>query len=301
MKYAIVDLGSNTIRLSVYQLTEGGGFRLLFSEKEMAGLVNYIQGGVMLTDGIEKACRVIRNFQFLLGQFQIESLRVFATASLRNIQNVDEAVQTIRKRTGVEVEVLSGQEEATLGYFGALTSTTLSDGYLFDIGGGSTELVTVAGGHIEKAQSYPVGSLSLFKDYVSKIWPKKREIAAIQAAIDDTLQRAGIGGLRVGRVCGIGGTARAVLKIGNNYFQKPYGNRALSVAELHAITEMLTQRDLTARQLILKKCPDRIHTILPGCLLMDAISSSICRGEIYISPYGVREGYLCRRLIQNTI
>ena len=96
MKFAIVDLGSNTIRLSVYNTLPEGGFDLLFSEKEMAGLVSYVHGGVLSPEGIQRACGAIRDFQALLRQFDLDAPHVFATASLRNIRNTEEAVEQIR-------------------------------------------------------------------------------------------------------------------------------------------------------------------------------------------------------------
>ena len=92
MKKALVDLGSNTIRLSVYKVYEDGSFSLLFSEKETAGLVNYISEKRMSVEGFDKACDVIFDFKRLTAQFDIRDLNIFATASLRNIVNRDEAV-----------------------------------------------------------------------------------------------------------------------------------------------------------------------------------------------------------------
>lgn len=80
------------------------------------------------------------------------------------------------------VEVLSGDEEAELGYYGALRTLDLRSGAMFDIGGGSTEIVEVEKGRILRAQSLPVGSLNLFDRHVSKIWPKRRELEAITQA-----------------------------------------------------------------------------------------------------------------------
>lgn len=105
MKFAIVDLGSNTIRLSVYNTLPEGGFDLLFSEKEMAGLVSYVHGGVLSPEGIQRACGAIRDFQALLRQFDLDAPHVFATASLRNIRNTEEAVEQIRAATGVGVAI----------------------------------------------------------------------------------------------------------------------------------------------------------------------------------------------------
>ena len=95
MKFAIVDLGSNTIRLSVYNTLPEGGFDLLFSEKEMAGLVSYVHGGVLSPEGIQRACGAIRDFQALLRQFDLDAPHVFATASLRNKFAAGDAIELV--------------------------------------------------------------------------------------------------------------------------------------------------------------------------------------------------------------
>ena len=95
MNYAIVDLGSNTVRLSVYSLEPDKSCRLLFSEKETAGLNNYIVDRVLSKPGIQRACDALNHFRGLLEQFGVEQMRVFATASLRNIQNTQQAVEEI--------------------------------------------------------------------------------------------------------------------------------------------------------------------------------------------------------------
>lgn len=299
MKYAVVDLGSNTIRLSVYNTLPGGGFDLLFSEKEMAGLANEVSGGALSQAGIRRACEALKRFQRLLELCGVERVKVFATASLRNVRNTAEAVDAIRRETGLSVEVLSGDEEAELGYYGALRTLDLRSGAMFDIGGGSTEIVEVEKGRILRAQSLPVGSLNLFDRHVSKIWPKRRELEAITQAAGKALRSAQLPGKKAERVCGVGGTARAVLKIANAYYDRPVVERRLTPGQLGELTEVLCRRDADARKLILRSCPDRIHTILPGLLLMNAVCEALCEKEIYISRYGVREGYLCRRILEN--
>ena len=273
MKFAIVDLGSNTIRLSVYNTLPEGGFDLLFSEKEMAGLVSYVHGGVLSPEGIQRACGAIRDFQALLRQFDLDAPHVFATASLRNIRNTEEAVEQIRAATGVGVDVISGELEARLGYYGARTATDLQDGAMFDIGGGSAEVLEVRAGEVKKAQSLPIGSLELFNRCVDGLWPKKKELERIRS------------------------TVAAALKIANDWYEKPAGNRILTPAEVRRLTKLLLKRDHQARKQILRHCPDRVHTILPGIVLMDALTEALCGGELYISPYGVREGYLCHKLL----
>ena len=301
MKYAIVDLGSNTIRLSVYRILEDRSFVRLFSEKETAGLGSYVTNGIMSREGIEKACSVLLEFRELLEQFDMKEMHVFATASLRNIQNTDEALQLIYRNTGLEVEVISGREEAKMGYYGALYTTHLQDGFLFDIGGGSTEVAEIRHGEIHDAQSMPLGSLSLFNAFVSKIWPKDQEIEDIKAHIDHCLTRAEISSQGNNLLCGIAGTSRAVLKITNAYYGKTKQNQMITPKERDEITEVLCHKNGEARRLILGQCPDRVHTIIPGILLMQSLCHTLGGKELFISKYGVREGYLCRRFLTNTI
>lgn len=297
MKYAVVDLGSNTIRMSVYRIMPEGRFELLFSKKEMAGLANYIKDGILSEEGIQRACSALTSFCGLLEQFHMEEPHVFATASLRNIRNTEEAVRAIRQAVGISVEVLSGELEAELGYYGAVRTLELKDGALFDIGGGSTEIVEVRNGKIWSAQSLPIGSLNLFNRCVSKIWPKAKEMAAIQKLAAEALSQANLPVERAACVCGVGGTARAVLKIANAWYGRPEPERCLTPGELHRLTEMLQKRDAGAKRLVLNACPDRVHTILPGALLMDAVCSALCQKELYISRFGVREGYLYHKLL----
>mgnify|MGYP002579845260 CR=1 FL=1 len=101
INFAVVDLGSNTIRMTLYDVQEQGGFQALFSEKRMAGLVNYIRSGSLTREGIEVACSVLRGFQRLLAQFGPVPMHVFATASLRNIRNTEEVLAAIRENTGL--------------------------------------------------------------------------------------------------------------------------------------------------------------------------------------------------------
>lgn len=175
MKFAIVDLGSNTIRLSVYNTLPEGGFDLLFSEKEMAGLVSYVHGGVLSPEGIQRACGAIRDFQALLRQFDLDAPHVFATASLRNIRNTEEAVEQIRAATGVGVDVISGELEARLGYYGARTATDLQDGAMFDIGGGSAEVLEVrARGRSKRPRACPSDPWSCSIAAWTACGPRKR-------------------------------------------------------------------------------------------------------------------------------
>lgn len=297
MKCAIVDLGSNTIRLSLYNTLENGGFETLFSKKYMAGLAGYVSHGIMSNDGINQACAVLLDFKILLQQLGINEMHVFATASLRNIKNTEKALEAIKRRTGLCVDVISGSDEGILGYYGALYTTDLKNGIMFDIGGGSTEFVRVKNGKVKKSQSISIGSLNLFHNHVSGLWPDKKEQKSIAKRIEKRLNAVEFPKKAPEKVCCVGGTCRAILNIVNYHFNKQESNRIITKEEFDKILKILTKRDKTSRNYILKLCPDRVHTIIPGMLVVKEIMEQLHCEELWVSRYGVREGYLCKNFL----
>ena len=171
MTYGVIDVGSNTIRLVIYEVKENR-IESLFSNKNTAGLIGYVNDGELSRKGIRKACDVLNSLQKVAAHAQVEKLYVFATASLRNIANTKEAVEEIEKETGLDIDVISGHDEAELDFEGAAHAQKLKDGIMVDIGGGSTEVVAFADGKITDAVSLEFGSLSMYKTYVSRLFPK---------------------------------------------------------------------------------------------------------------------------------
>ena len=297
MKCAIVDLGSNTIRLSLYNTLENGGFETLFSKKYMAGLAGYVSHGIMSNDGINQACAVLLDFKILLQQLSVKDMHVFATASLRNIKNTEKALETIKRRTGLSIDVIEGSEEGILGYYGALYTTDLKNGMMFDIGGGSTEFVRVKNGKVKNSQSVSIGSLNLFHSNVSGLWPEKKEQKAITKQINKKLNTVDFPKKSPEKVCCVGGTCRAILNIVNYHFNKQENNRIITREEFDKILKILTKHDITSRNYILKLCPDRVHTIIPGMMVVKEIMDRLNCKELWVSRYGVREGYLCKNFL----
>ena len=297
MKCAIVDLGSNTIRLSLYNTLENGSFETLFSKKYMAGLAGYVSHGIMSNDGINQACAVLLDFKVLLQQLGVNEMHVFATASLRNIKNTEKALETIKRRTGLCVDVFAGSEEGILGFYGALFTSDLKTGIMFDIGGGSTEFVRVKNGKVKKSQSISIGSLNLFHNHVSGLWPDKKEQKAIAKRISKRLDAVDFPKKAPEKVCCVGGTCRAILNIVNYHFNKEENNRIITKEEFNKILKILLKRDAASRNYILKLCPDRVHTIIPGMLVVKEIIERLHCEKIWVSRYGVREGYLCKNFL----
>ena len=290
-------MGSNTIRLSIYHW-EGRQFKLLMNKKEMAGLAGYIKDGVLSDRGILVACQVLSGFKALLENFDIRDIHVFATASLRNIVNTEDALDTIRAVTGVTVEVVSGSDEATLSFLGATVGGGAPDtGLLADIGGGSTELVAYEKGGITSGCSLPMGSLSLFTRYVTGLFPTREERHAIRDQVEAELERAKTQGVRCAHLTGVGGTIRAAAKLCNDLSGADQNNRTIPAEEIRALYKDLKKGDQATLRQILRIVPDRVHTILPGLAILCAVLKSYEVETVLVSPCGVREGYLLQRVM----
>lgn len=296
MIYGIADVGSNTVRLSIYKC-EGGEIRLLMNRKVMAGLAGYVRHGALTPEGIEVACQTLQGYRSLMDNLELPDLRVFATASLRNISNTEEAVGAVMAATGLRVDVLSGREEAELSFRGAIQNAGLYTGLLADLGGGSTELVSYRNRAIQSACSLSVGSLSLFSKYVSKLHPTKEERRAIRRAVEEQLEQFVPQHPPARHICGVGGTVRAACKVANAMFDRPAGDRSLDRDELKEMLQRLKKPGRDELRLLLKTVPDRIHTIIPGLLALDTIAKAYGAQTITASACGVREGYLLARVL----
>ncbi len=296
---AIIDLGSNTIRLCIYEYNDSR-MNSLLEKKKMAGLANYIKNEKLSNSGVERACEILKEFLGILKNFQVsaENTHVFATASLRNIVNTKEVIAIIKENTGLEVELLSGEEEATLDFIGATKSIECANGILVDIGGGSTEIVPFADKKIQLATSMPIGSLNLYVKYVKKIIPKEEERDIIKQAVLDNLEALEIERQNYPTICGVGGTIRAAAKLSNHIFNLPKNNVSIEAGHIKDILELIRNNHKDTLTPVLQNIPDRVHTIIPGLIIVDTIMDYFQSENIIVSKFGIREGYFYERILK---
>ena len=300
--YGIVDIGSNTIRLSVYKVHDNG-FKSMFHKKSMAGLAGYVdETGNMSGKGIAKAVSVLGDFRKIIDSVDIKEVYLFATAALRNINNSGYAMHEIRRLTGFDIELISGEQEAEYGYIGATHHIYVPDrGVIVDIGGGSTELVFYSAREIKKSLSIPYGSLNCHSMYVEGLLPTKTEIRKIQDVLKEELDNIEAPEDDYQIVCGIGGTIRAACKLNNDFYSMPPSNRQIEAENIKNIIKILREENRETIHKILRIVPDRIHTIIPGMTILKTITRRFNTESVLVSEYGLREGYFYRKLVSNGI
>lgn len=295
MIYGIIDIGSNTIRLSIYRC-EGEKVTRLLNKKTMAGLASYVKNGEITKQGIKKACEVLNEYNEIIENLKIEKSFAFATASLRNVTNTDDAVLEIKEKTGFNVDVILGEDEGIYDFIGATKVMDVSDGILIDIGGGSTEIVVYENKKILKSYSMPVGSLSMYSKYVSGLLPTDEEQMTIKSDVLCKLKE--IDGLKPNIIaCGVGGTIRTVGKLQESIIKKDITGNVIKREHLKKIIKKFNNSRKMFLNKILKVVPDRVHTVIPGLIILNVIVEFYDIEEIHISSYGVREGYLFSKVL----
>lgn len=302
MLCAIIDVGSNTMRLTLYYY-EQTRFQPLLHKKAMAGLMGYVENGRLSQEGARKAADVLKEYRSILDTFGVEEVHVFATAILRNIDNSEEVLAFLQDQSGFTMELLSGEREAQLDFLGATHFFDAQEGLVVDIGGGSTQLVAFRKGKMLSSDSLPIGSLNTYSRRVENLFPTQREREDIVSRMEEALAELPVRKQGKGlTICGVGGSIRACLRLHRGLRKDSRPEPVLTPEDLSRLLSFVRSEDQkTLVKTLSKILPDRIHTFTPGLLLLSAIVRAWDCPLVMVSDFGVREGYLIDKLQREQI
>ncbi|HJJ35727.1 MAG TPA: hypothetical protein O0X27_00980 [Methanocorpusculum sp.] len=289
--YAVIDIGSNTIRLSLYHVHDGA-ITLLANKKVTAGLAGYVQNGHMVAEGIRRGEEALSELTTFLSYVQVKKRICFATAPLRGIDNAEEVRMRFERICNAPVTILSGEEEAAIDFIGVKRNLADSEGLIVDIGGGSTELVYYVDGTVRSSCSIPVGSLVMYRNCVRDIIPTPEEMTRIRDTVSAALAASSLPD-RIPVICGIGGTVRGCGRLLRHLLHDKKKSREYTPED---IAGLLGRERHALADFILREEPDRIHTIVPGACILLAIADRVQAKQVRVSRTGVREGCLMHYL-----
>ena len=302
MLQAMIDIGSNTIRMAVYQIEDGHATQIM-KRKHTVGLSAYVKDGVMQEEGVRRAAEVVSEYRDFLAGMGVENTIAFTTAALRNATNSAEAVAALESRTGLSIRVISGEEEASFDFAGAIHDLASDNGVILDIGGGSTEIVLYRAHRVTRKWSLPYGSLSLKVSYVHGLLPTPQEAEEIRKDVAKAVEIfcCKLPPMHDVVACGLGGTFKSACAL----YQKMYSTQEDDTRmEQSRFREMIAHyvsdtppKEEDAVRLMLA-APDRIHTLLPGLILADELTAELNCTEVVYSDSGVREGYLYTEILK---
>ena len=159
---AVIDLGSNTVRLNIYQ-NFNRSIQVVLSHKELASLSSYVNEFNQMTQaGIEKAMVIVRHYVGILDKLKVDQKYMIVTAAIRNVTNSATIMKDLKKIVPFSVELLSEEDEALADLEGVLIHHKFKSGFVIDIGGGSTEIVALKDEKVVYAKALKMGSLNAF-------------------------------------------------------------------------------------------------------------------------------------------
>lgn len=302
-EYAIIDIGSNTVRLVIYQVTPLGNISQLQNVKLPVRLYQYLdEQGNLAEIGIEKLIEVIQLFQTILAEYAPMELIATATAVIRQAHNQKEVLKQVRKQTNVTLRLLSDQEEAYYGQYAIARTTQFAEGYTVDMGGGSTEVTYFKDNEIQEYHSFPFGVVTLKNLFFTNKEPgDKKAIKKAQSYIYNQLNQLEWLKARQLPIIAVGGSARniaSVHQIISNYPLSGIHEYEMTKQHLQEVCELFQELSLEELQNLDGLSKDRADIILPANLTFLALCTQVNASAFVFCNKGLREGLLLEQLNQ---
>ncbi len=294
-RIAIIDIGSNSVRLIIVQIQDSSNFNIIYEFKESVRLGEDMGKDNQLDHmRMKRAIDTISSFKTICESMHAEKIIAVATEAVRRASNQRDFLDGVLARTGIPVRVLSGSEEAYYDYMGVINSMDTADCLLVDIGGSSTEFILVKGHEIVDSQSIPYGSISLTDIFHSNSREFKSFIASVLDNIPWIYQADGL------PIIGIGGTFRNIGKISrksNDYPIDTAYNYRLENVDLENIL-FSTIDKLSGKIKKIKGLSNDRADIFIGPIYAIFCIIHLCKTkDIFISGSGVREGLLFEHIL----
>lgn len=285
---AVIDIGSNSVRIVIYERTSRFAFHLLRQAKSRVriGEGAYTQNGHLTEASMQRAFETIQEYVTLAKTYKCRKILSVATSALRDAPNKNIFINKVSKELGINLKVIDGHQEAYLGGIAALNMLAQNDGVTIDIGGGSTELALIESGKVVKTVSLNIGTVRLKELFLNtdKIEQAKDFILEAAKVLDkDFYQKP---------IIGIGGSIRA---LSNAYLRK----QAYPIKVLHGYSYKASKMISFATPIIvadeeellkLGVKPERLDVIGSGALIFTQLLTLLEAPKVTVSSVGVREG-----------
>ncbi len=284
MLCAAIDIGSNTTRVLVAE-PEDGQLRTVMEQRAYTRIGRGSKRkGAIAAEKVAEVAEVVATQVRLAEELGAEAIRTVATAAIREATNTDDVTAEIGRIAGVEVEVLSEEEEGRLAFIGA--TKTLGhpvDGEIavVDVGGGSSEIIfgTVPGG-VRKVKSFKIGSGSLTEEHLTNDPPSASEIRSLRDAITDFFEDVEVD--QPDQAVAVGGSATSLRKVVGAALEYETLERGIRVLSSDPIADVARRFELD---------PRRVQMLPAGVLLLEKLSELLCQ-PLQIGKGGLREGVI---------
>ncbi len=308
-RMAVIDMGSNSFRLVVFEYEPTGWWSLVDEIREPTRVsAGMAESGALRPKPMKRAVQTATVFANFLRASGVDQVETVATSAIRDATNRDQLLAEISERTGLEVRVVSGAEEAWYGFLAIANSTTVGDGFGIDIGGGSVQIMQLRGRRLREAESVLLGAVRVSEEYLPGQQATAKQIKALRKHVGRTLAEFDWwqGGEhskkehRQARLAGLGGTIRNLAAAAQK--QMDLGDLdvqgfVLTRGALSNLIGQLASRPAAKRGSVSGIKPDRGDVILGGAVVLDAAMERGGFDGIEVTEAGLREGILFERML----
>jgi exopolyphosphatase/guanosine-5'-triphosphate,3'-diphosphate pyrophosphatase len=291
-KIAIIDMGSNTIRMVIYQVADDS-FHLIDDTKETVRLSERMgEERTLKPEAINRALGTLTRFMKICRSRGVTTVIPVATAAVRRAANQQEYLQLVERETGLAFRVLSGQEEGYYGFLGVLNGFTLQHGFTLDIGGGSSEITHFTDRTLRHSVSMSFGALTLTEAF--RHADGKLAVHEVRSHLRSAYQaESWISGAPGHPLIGLGGTVRNIARIHRaiiNYPLESAHHYAMSKQQVDDTMNYISSLSLKQLQSLPGLSKDRADIIVAGGLIIQTLMEASKAPLLFISGNGLREG-----------
>ncbi len=289
MKYAVVDIGSNTIKAFVYAWDKNK-LKNIDSCHFHAMLYSHIKNNIITKTGIDILKDCVSQSMVFLSSFHCDKIFIFATSAVRDSQNHEEIAKAVLASSGIKMDILSKEEETECDILSLQNEIGKCSACGADLGGGSAQVFTLDENGVVYSQSLPIGALRIKEEYVSNEYPTAQEISDIKAYVRGCLIDFSL--FEYNEIHLMGGSAYNILKLSDNEKKA----KRIKVCELdYMLLNILQNPHKDA--FLKKKVNKRAGTIMPAMAILSTINEVLKVNDMVIHKNGVREGYLLKKII----
>ncbi|MDR1649065.1 MAG: hypothetical protein LBR71_02290 [Synergistaceae bacterium] len=297
---AVIDIGSNSIKLRVIRREENdrgeNSLRVLVDRTELVRMGRGLDSGTIgeaeMRHGVEAVQRMARAAE----EMEATKPRVVGTMALRTAWNAEDFIRQVRERTGIDVEVLSEEQEARLAWLGAVRSLGVTGGDIavLDIGGGSTQLIVSVGSRITRYESVPIGTVSLTEKFFVSDPVEPDMVKKAIRHIQDTFVFGGAAAPGLS-VIGLGGGVLALASVKQkfpSFVPGKLNGTFLTRTDIAVQRELYASMPLAERMKITALPPKRADIALAGACIAQCALEALQADSFRVSINGLRHGLL---------
>jgi exopolyphosphatase / guanosine-5'-triphosphate,3'-diphosphate pyrophosphatase len=292
---AVLDIGSNSARVVVFDRDAAGTFRIRAGTRAALRLVRDVDRRHELSEEtMARVMEALRDFRAIALGAGAKRIVAVATAAMRDAENGDQLIKRIRRELGIKVEIIDGDKEARYGFLGAVRGLPVHSGLLFDLGGGSMQLTRFQRRRLGRDWSLPLGALRLSQAFLEQDPPKAGELRRLREHVHEVLRDAHVPSLKRGEtLIGTGGTVRNLAKVDRRTRGYPVTRLhgyVLTASRLREVVDRLVSLPLRKRESLPGLSDERADSIVGGALAIVTLLDRMKAEAVLVSGEGVREG-----------